>query len=257
MFDPINPEGAPSDAAADNDPRGATTPITKKMRKASVSSVKPSSFAIKQVQNNLKKYITILKAASQKDINESDTSNIINDILGDVLGYDKFFDVTTEYKIKGQYADYGIRISNKIYAFIEVKAINITLNQNHLFQVASYAVHEGVDWAILTNGNVWQLYRIEDTKPIKLSLATSIDLFDKEQRFPIICNVFAVFHKKSLLSGYVEKLWKEKSCVNPEAIKKILHSREGIEFIRKQIKRQSGYRVDSERIQKMLSEMVK
>lgn len=252
MSDTTNAEEVTTDTISDPVP---ATAVAKKIRKVAMSSAKPGASAMNQVQKNLKKYITILKAASQKDINESDTSNIINDILGDVLGYDKFFDVTTEYKIKGQYADYGIRIKDKIYAFIEVKAINIALNQNHLFQVASYAVHEGVDWAILTNGNVWQLYRIEDTKPIKLSLVTSIDLFDKEQRFPTICNVFAVFHKKSLLSGYVEKLWKEKSCVNPEAIKKILRSKEGIEFIRKQIKRQSGYRVDADCVKDMLIKM--
>lgn len=257
MFDPTNLENMANNVAIDTDHPNTEAPTSKKIRKPALSSAKPNSSALKQVQSHLKKYVAILKAASQKDINESDTSNIINDILGDVLGYDKFFDVTTEYKIKGQYADYGIRINNKIYAFIEVKAINIALNQNHLFQVASYAVHEGVDWTILTNGNVWQLYRIEDTKPIKLSLVSSIDLFDKDQRFPTICAIFAVFHKKSLVSGYVEKLWKEKSCVNPTAIRKILDSKEGIEFIRRQIKRQSGYRVDADSVKKMLKEMGK
>lgn len=227
----------------------------KKIRKPTIAANKPSLFAVNQVQKTLKKFITILQAASQKDINESDTSNIINDILGDVLGYDKFFDVTTEYKIRGQYADYGIRINNKIHAFIEVKAINITLNQNHLFQVASYAVHEGVDWAILTNGNVWHLYRIENTKPIKLTLVTAIDLFDKDQRLPQKCLAFAVFHKKSLMRGYIEKLWKEKTCVNPEIIKKILKSKTGVDFLRKQIKHQSGYKVDAERIQGLLLDM--
>ncbi len=229
------------------------TPPQRKVQKPSKATSKPSSMAVNQVSKNLKKFITVLQAAGQKDINESDTSNIINDILGEVLGYDKFFDVTTEYKIRGQYADYGIRINNKIHAFIEVKAINITLNQNHLFQVASYAVHEGVDWAILTNGNVWQLYRIENTKPIKLTLVTAIDLFDKEQRLPEKCSVFAVFHKKSLMSGYIEKLWKEKVCINPDALRKILMSKACIDFLRKQIKRQSGYKVDPAQVQKMLA----
>jgi predicted type IV restriction endonuclease len=163
--------------------------------------------------------------------------------------------VTTEYKIRGQYADYGIRINDKICAFIEVKAINIALNQNHLFQVASYAVHEGVDWAILTNGNVWQLYRIEDTKPIKLALVTSIDLFDKELRFPAKCLAFAAFHKKSLVSKYIDKLWKEKSCVNPETVRRIITSKQGVEFIRKQIRRQSGYRVEASQVSVILTDM--
>jgi hypothetical protein len=221
-------------------------------RKISMASLKPNAATLKQVQGSLKKFITILKAASQKDINESDTCNIINDILGDVLGYDKFFDVTTEYKIKGQYADYGIRINNKVIAFIEVKAINIALNQNHLFQVASYAVHEGVDWAILTNGNVWQLYRIEDTKPVKLTQVISIDLFDDSLRFPIKSQIFSAFHKRSFVSKYAEMLWREKSCVNAEVAKKILLSKVGISFLQKQLKRQSGYRVDEEKVKSLL-----
>jgi hypothetical protein len=158
-------------------------PTKSSTRRRSKASAKPPAPAVKQVQKGLKKFITVLESAKKKDINESDTSNIVNDILGDVLGYDKFFDVTTEYKIRGQYADYGIRIKDKIHAFIEVKAINIALNQNHLFQVASYAVHEGVDWAILTNGNVWQLYRIEDSKPVTSSLVASVDLFDSNVRY--------------------------------------------------------------------------
>ncbi len=251
MIDPI--ESIVDADSSINEPSQDVVATKKKAHKPTISTSKPNSHAVQQVQKYLKKYIAILQTASQKDVNESDTSNIINDILGEVLGYDKFFDVTTEYKIRGQYADYGIRFNNKIHAFIEVKAINITLNQNHLFQVASYAVHEGVDWAILTNGNVWQLYRIENTKPIKLTLVTAIDLFEKEQRLPEKCNAFAVFHKKSLMSGYIEKLWKEKACINPDALRKILMSKACIDFLRKQIKRQSGYKVDPEQVQKMLA----
>ena len=247
MPDPITSIASPAPSATIEEKA-----VAKKSKRA-VAMTKPNAAAVRSIQKGLKRFITILEVASQKDVNESDTSNIINDILGDVLGYDKFFDVTTEYKIRGQYADYGIRLNNKVYAFIEVKAINIALNQNHLFQVASYAVHEGVDWAILTNGNVWQLYRIEDSKPVEFSLVASIDLFDKDLRFPAKCVAFSVFHKKSLTGGYIERLWKEKTCVNAEILKKILHSKVGIDFLRKQIKRQSGYRVEAEQVQKLLN----
>lgn len=62
----------------------------------------------------IKKFSKIIEIASTRDMNESDTSNIINDMLGDLFGYDKFFDVTTEYKIKWQYADYGVKIDDKL-----------------------------------------------------------------------------------------------------------------------------------------------
>jgi hypothetical protein len=63
-------------------------------------------------------------------------------MLGEVRGYDKYFDVTTEYKIKGQYCDYGIKIDGQLSFLIEVKAIGIQLNDNHIFQAMSYAGNE-------------------------------------------------------------------------------------------------------------------
>lgn len=216
-------------------------------------TAKIPAIVIRNIQSSLRKYANVLDMAHKKDVNESDTSNIVNDILGDVLGFDKFFDVTTEYKIRGQYADYGIRIKDKIYAFIEVKAINIALNQNHLFQVASYAVHEGVDWAILTNGNVWQLYRIQDSKPIQSVLVTTVDLLDSNLKYSAKVQAFAPFHKKCLLGGYVEGLWREKSCVNPVALRSIISSKKCLDFLRRELRRSSGYAVENGRIAEMLA----
>jgi hypothetical protein len=34
------------------------------------------------------------------------------------------------------------------------------LSTRHLRQVEMYAVNEGVEWIILTNGSVWQVYHI-------------------------------------------------------------------------------------------------
>lgn len=233
---------------------------TKKERKKirRHSTVKPSAFAERFVQSGMRKYLGILEIARKKDVNESDTSNIVNDILGDVLGYDKFFDVTTEYKIRGQYADYGIRINDKILAFIEVKAIGIALNQNHLFQVASYAVHEGVDWVILTNGHVWQLYRIQETKPVETLLVTSIDLLSSEIKNSEKVKVLSSFHKRNFLSGHLESLWREKSCVNPSVLKSIIKSKRCLDFLKRELRRMSGYSVEPHRIEEMLiNEIIK
>ncbi|MFA6100064.1 MAG: type I restriction enzyme HsdR N-terminal domain-containing protein [Patescibacteria group bacterium] len=240
--------------AEDVDIRSVLPPEPKKDKKRPrqrpVSKV--PAIVIRNIQPSLRKYIAVLEMAHKKDVNESDTSNIVNDILGDVLGFDKFFDVTTEYKIRGQYADYGIRIKDKIHAFIEVKAINIALNQNHLFQVASYAVHEGVDWAILTNGNVWQLYRIQDSKPIQNVLVTSVDLLDPNLKYSAKVNAFAPFHKRCLVGGCVEGLWREKSCVNSAALKGIITSKKGLDFLKRELRRASGYSVETKRIEEML-----
>jgi hypothetical protein len=39
-----------------------------------------------------------------------------------------------------------------------------------------YAVNEGVEWIILTNGAVWQVYHITGGLPVAIDLALEVDL---------------------------------------------------------------------------------
>ncbi len=57
----------------------------------------------KRVEDRLaagvKKYQPILALAKSRDVTESDTVPLLNDILGDVSGYAKCFEVTSEFSI--------------------------------------------------------------------------------------------------------------------------------------------------------------
>jgi len=82
-----------------------------------------------------------------RDANEGDTRLFVTDVLCDVLGYDKYSDLTTEYRVKGEFADYGIRIDQQLSAFVEVKRCTTKLNQRHLRQVEMYRrTNGGVEW---------------------------------------------------------------------------------------------------------------
>ena len=70
----------------------------------------------------IKKYKPIVKKAKDNDINESDTVTIITDILCNVLGFDKYEEITSEYAIKKTYCDLAIKLDNKIN---EIKMIRI------------------------------------------------------------------------------------------------------------------------------------
>lgn len=43
-----------------------------------------------------------------RDANEGDTRLLVTDFLCEGLGFDKFTDLTTEYQVRGEYADYGV-----------------------------------------------------------------------------------------------------------------------------------------------------
>lgn len=111
-----------------------------------------------------------------RDANEGDTRLLVTDFLCDGLGYDKYEDLTTEYQVKGEFADYGVRIAKQLVAFIEVKRCTTRLGAKHLRQVEMYAVNEGVEWMILTNGQVWQVWHLTAGLPVELTMALEVDL---------------------------------------------------------------------------------
>ena len=83
------------------------------------------------------------------------------------------------------------------WAFIEVKRVATKLSTRHLRQVEMYAVNEGVEWIILTNGAAWQVYHITGGLPVAIDLALEVDLLGDEppnhkvnQLFyePVVCS---------------------------------------------------------------------
>jgi len=98
----------------------------------------------------IKKYSKPLSDLVARDANEGDTRLLVTDMLCDGFGFDKYSELTTEYRVKGEFADFGIRLDKDLLAFLEVKRVNTRLAPKHLRQVESYAVNEGVEWVILT-----------------------------------------------------------------------------------------------------------
>lgn len=124
----------------------------------------------------LKRFQPILAAAKSRDVNESDTSMIVTDLLAEVFGYDKYSEVTRELCIRGTFCDLATRIEGKLQMIIEVKAIGLELKDAHVKQAIDYAANEGVEWVALTNGNLWRVYRVLFSKPIEKEIVLDIDL---------------------------------------------------------------------------------
>ena len=116
-----------------------------------------------------------MQIAKDRDVNESDTVAILNDILGDVFGYEKYLEVTSEFAIRGTYCDLAIKIDDKVQFLIEVKAIGINLKESHMKQACDYGANHGVQWVVLTNGIEWRVYRIRFEQPINFDLVCSFD----------------------------------------------------------------------------------
>lgn len=124
----------------------------------------------------LKRFKPVLESAKSRDVNESDTSMIVTDMLAEVFGFDKYAEVTREYAIRGTYCDLATKIDGKLQTLIEVKPIGIDLRENHVKQAVDYAANQGVEWVILTNGQYWKVFSVSFSKPISADLVLDLDI---------------------------------------------------------------------------------
>ncbi len=184
--------------------------------------------------NNIKK---IIIAASHKDINEADTVFIVSDILSEILGYDKYDNITREYVIKGTYCDLAIKTNENIEFLIEVKAIGIKLNEKHIKQAVDYGANQGIDYVILTNGIYWSVYKLSFDKPITTKLLYSFNFLELNIRKQEDQEKLFILCKEGLQKNAIDKYSEYKKIVNRFFISTIIQSDDVLNLIRRQLKK--------------------
>jgi hypothetical protein len=190
-----------------------------------------------------------------RDANEGDTRLLVTDFLCDGLGYDKYEDLTTEYQVKGEFADYGVRIAKQLVAFIEVKRAATKLGAKHLRQVEMYAVNEGVEWMILTNSQVWQGWHLTAGLPVGLDLALEVDLLGEggpTQKADILFPL----SKEGFKHRVIDELWRVKAATSAKSIGTAITSDTVVEQIRKELRRQTGHNVDTAELKDLIKSSV-
>lgn len=207
-----------------------------------------------RVKAALRKFQKPLADLVARDANEGDTRLLITDVLCDALGFDKYEDLTTEYQVKGEFADYGIRIDKQLVAFIEVKRATTKLGAKHLRQVEMYAVNEGVEWVWLSNGAVWQVYHIEGGLPIVIDLALEVNLLADTPSHK--ANALFYLTREALKRKLIDELWQEKRAKSPKSLARALVSDSVSEAIRKELRRTTGQNIDQAEIVTLLRETV-
>ena len=173
------------------------------------------------------------------DLDESATRLMVNTLLTEVFGYTELEDIKTEYRIRGEYADYVIQLKRKKHFIVEVKAIQLDLNEKHLRQSVNYAANEGVDWVILTNGKQIELYKVIFGKPISTRKIFSFDFEDKED-FKKMPEFLIYLTKTSVLKNELETFWKRVEALEPIQLSNNLYSIEVVKFLKKVLKTKTG-----------------
>ena len=208
-----------------------------------------------RVRAGIRKFAKPLNDLIARDANEGDTRMLVNRMLTDVLGYDEFSDLTTEYQVRGEFADYGIRIDRDLVAFVEVKRVATKLGRKHIRQAEMYAVNEGVEWIILTNGADWRAYHLTGGLPVEIDLALDVNLVGDETLGQKAAQLFFL-SRESLKRRQIDELWRARRATSPKSLARVLLTPTVTDAIRRELRRSTGQKVEGEDLARLLRETV-
>ena len=201
----------------------------------------------------VKKFQNILQKAKDRDINEADTVDIISDILTEVFGFDKYTETTREFAIRNTYCDLAVKIEDDVKYLIEAKAIGLNLKETHLRQTVDYGARQGVNWAILTNGIEWEIYRIRYEKPLQWDKVCSMNFLDLNPRKAENQEKLFLLCKEGLSKAAIEAFHEHRKTVNRFIIGAILLEKPALNLVRREIRKIApGLRVDNPEIEAIM-----
>jgi hypothetical protein len=205
----------------------------------------------------IKKFQPVFALAKSKDVNESDTVVIINDMLAEVLGYAKYFEITSEYAIRGTYCDLAIKLEGKLVVLIEVKAVGIELKEHHVKQAIDYAANQGVDWVVLTNGACWRVYKVIFGKPIGQELVCEFDFLSLSAKDENHLQFLYLLTKEGWVKSAVGDYFQQKQALSRFFVGAAILTDPVLGAIRKELKRVSpDVRIDTDQIREVIKQEV-
>jgi predicted type IV restriction endonuclease len=211
--------------------------------------IKVSKRFVDRARGNLRRYQRVLETARSRDVNESDTCVIVSDIVSDILGYDKYTEVTTEFAIRSTFCDLAIKLDGNLQYLIEVKSIGTELKENHLKQAVDYAANQGVDWVLLTNGVIWRAYRLRFEKPIQHDEVFAVDLLDPATKPSQLLEKLYLISREAAGSAALGSYARQREATSRYVVAQLLLDDSVLTTVRRQLRRLfPGVRVSTDEI---------
>jgi hypothetical protein len=210
-----------------------------------------------RISTGIRKYQKILAAARDRDVNESDTVVIIADFLSEVLGFDKYSEVTTEFCIRGTFCDLAVRLDGKLRLLIEAKAVGTALKEPHLRQAIGYATQHGIDWVALTNGITWRVYKVRFEQPICTDLVIDLDILESSPRSSAVLDQLYLLSREGLSKSAIDEFHEQKDACKPALIAAVILSDGVLPSLRRELRRVSpGAKIDQDDLTRIIREEV-
>lgn len=208
--------------------------------------------ARERIKKSLPKMKRLVEKGKTEEYKEADTRKIVNAAL-EFLGWDSFENITAEQMINSRYADYVIKTEDEQVFVIEVKQIGLKLKDTHLNQARQYAVDEGIDWIILTNGDDWQVYRttLEGKIPVT-KLVFKLSVTDDEMKPAQKTELLYLLSEEANRKKEIEDYYDKRVALSAENLADHILSDDVINKLRISIRNTTGQRLQNSEIAKAL-----
>ncbi len=143
--------------------------------------------------------------ASGWSLNEADTEHKVIDPLLYALGYGPF-DIRKRGhdSVANNFPDYTLLPHTTQQWFLEVKKLDLNLQDGEAAQAVNYANNQGAAWAVLTNGRRWYIYNAHLPKPLTDKRVFQIDdLFGDSSALETL----AMLSRSSMLGNGLSEAW--------------------------------------------------
>lgn len=212
----------------------------------------PSKVAAR-ISAAIKRFQPIIASAKSRDANESDTVIIVTDMMSEVFGYDKYSEITSECSIRGTWCDLAIKIDGIFEYLIEVKAIGLDLKDSHTKQAVDYSANKGTDWVILTNAEIWRIYKVTFSKPIDSELIVEINFSGLSPKKSGDIELLYNLTREGLMKSALGEFHTQQQALSRFFMGALVVSNPVLEMIRRELRRISpDVRIDIEQIKSVL-----
>ncbi len=207
--------------------------------------------------SGIKKFKPVLTTAHENKDNESNTVIIITDMLSEIFGYAKYLEITSEIAIRGTFCDLATQIDKKIQSLIEAKAICHELNYAHITQAVSYASTKGVEWVVLTNGIIWQIYKVTIGKAVDHEKIIEINFLNIDHHNSDHLESLFRLTKEGWVKSALNDYYEQKQALSKFSIAAILSTDSVLSVVRKNLKLISpDAKINAEQIRSVLEQEV-
>ena len=205
-----------------------------------------------RIKKSLPRIKRLVEKGRTEEYKEADTRKIVSFAL-ECLGWDSFENITAEQMIGSRYADFVVKTDDEQIFVVEVKQIGLKLKEAHLNQARQYAVDEGIDWIILTNGDEWQVYRttLEGKIPVT-RLVFKLSICDEEMKPAQKTDLLYLLSEEANRKKEIEDYYDKRIALSAENLADHILSDDVINKLRLSIKASTGQKLANSEIAKAL-----